>query len=264
MDSFFCDLADAIVRASKGRPVYYIPNAGNWGDALIREGTLCFFDKFGIRYVEVENYKKWRRRVFLKRLRRGVVIYGGGGGWCTLWHHSSMIVTDIPKYFKIMVMPSTYEQAYSISNTVFYRRDEYESKEFMPDAHFCHDMAFCIGRKFYTGNPGEGTGCFFREDAESSRLFNLPPGNVDLSLQGSHMSDVKPFFDAIDRFSVVHTDRLHVSIAASLLGKEVHLYPNSYFKNKSVYLSSLHGRYERVFFHEPPFSEEITASLDLN
>jgi exopolysaccharide biosynthesis predicted pyruvyltransferase EpsI len=46
------------------------------------------------------------------------------------------------------------------------------------------------------------------------------------------------------------TDRLHVAIASSLMGKEVHLYAGSYFKNKEVFLSTLKEYFPNVLFHD--------------
>jgi exopolysaccharide biosynthesis predicted pyruvyltransferase EpsI len=47
--------------------------------------------------------------------------------------------------------------------------------------------------------------------------------------------------DFLDRYRVVHTDRLHVAILAALLGKAVRLHDNSYGKNRVVYEQSLHA-----------------------
>ena len=44
---------------------------------------------------------------------------------------------------------------------------------------------------------------------------------------------------AIDQFASVRTDRLHVAIAAAMLGKTVELYDNSYYKNRAVFDFSL-------------------------
>jgi len=79
---------------------------------------------------------------------------------------------------------------------------------------------------------------------------SLVAKHSDISLKGSHLSSVYPFIDSIAKYGIIHTDRLHVAIAGCLLGLEVHLYPNSYFKNKAVYLSSIEGYYDNVFFHE--------------
>ena len=49
----------------------------------------------------------------------------------------------------------------------------------------------------------------------------------------------------LEEYKVVNTDRLHVAILASLLGKEVNFYPNSYTKNEAVYNYSLFNRYPK-------------------
>ncbi len=49
----------------------------------------------------------------------------------------------------------------------------------------------------------------------------------------------------LEEYKVVNTDRLHVAILASLLGKEVNFYPNSYYKNEAVYNYSLFNRYPK-------------------
>jgi len=46
--------------------------------------------------------------------------------------------------------------------------------------------------------------------------------------------------DFVDRYRIVHTDRLHVAILAALLGKAVRLHDNAYGKNRVVYAQSLH------------------------
>ena len=50
----------------------------------------------------------------------------------------------------------------------------------------------------------------------------------------------------INKYEVVSTNRLHVCIGAALLNKEVNLYPNSYYKNESIYLMSLKDKFPKV------------------
>lgn len=47
------------------------------------------------------------------------------------------------------------------------------------------------------------------------------------------------FLKIIAMHKTINTNRLHVAIAASMLGKNVKFYSNSYFKNKFVYEYSL-------------------------
>lgn len=249
MQDEFTTLKETLSTVRGRGPLYYFPNPGNWGDGLIRYGALKFLYDVNLNYRELTMSRRdWRLPVF----RRGTVIYGGGGGWCELWNHSLDYVTEFTQRFNVVVLPSTYESSYSIPNTTFFCRDMFESKQNMPDATFCHDMSFYIGEEFATRGKGSGKGYFFRSDAESANRIRIPSCNNDIGLKGNHLSEVSPFFDEIDRFAVVCTDRLHVAIAACLLKKEVHLYPGSYFKNRAVYLSSMKDHFEGVHFHEEP------------
>lgn len=228
-------------------PVYYLPNPGNFGDALIRHGTLRFFRDIKLDCKELSIRKKdW---VF-PLLTGGTVIYGGGGGWSQLWRHSEHYVNRLTRRFKVIVLPSSFEQAYSLPETVVFCRDTFESQQNMPEAIFCHDMAFYIGKEFFRSGKGSGVGYFFRTDQESANKIELPSDNNDISLKGNHLSDVTRFFDAVNQVSIVHTDRLHVSIAGCLLGKEVHLYPGSYFKSRAVYMSSMKAYFDNIHFHD--------------
>lgn len=233
-------------RCIPGR-TFYLPNPGNWGDGLIRHGALKFFRHYGIEAVEFPmNKKAWLGPL----VRGGTVIYGGGGAWCGMHTHSERVVRMLSRRFQVVVLPSTYDREFSIPRTSFFVRDQHESDGFMASAKFCHDMAFFIGDDFKTGETGQGEAYFFREDRESARRIPIPAGNVDLSQKGNHLTAVDGFFEAINRYRVIHTDRLHVCVAASLLGKEVHLHPGAYFKNRAIYESSLKPFFKNTQFHD--------------
>jgi len=258
MKKKFIDLGVVIKKKCRGRIVYYFPNPGNWGDGLIRHGTLKFFKEINLVFNEVSSLeeldylenKKNQKKYFRFFKRKSVVIYGGGGAWCELWNHSASYLSNLQDDYNIIVLPSSYETNYHMRNTIFYTRDKFNSHINMPHATFCHDMAFYIGNDFSNSQRGVGAGYFFRTDDESSGQINIPSENFDLSLEHEHLADISPFFEAINQFSVIYTDRLHVSIAAALLKKEVHLYPGSYFKNEAVYLSSLKDYFDNVTFHK--------------
>ncbi|HAI70461.1 MAG TPA: hypothetical protein DCM38_13620 [Gammaproteobacteria bacterium] len=239
-------LLENIIKHTCGNDkVYYLPNSGNWGDALIRYGTLKFLQSVGIQYTELTNYHDATKLAQAE----SVLIYGGGGGWSKAYNHSIGMLNNIHNNFRaIIVLPSTYEERYSLANTVFFSRDLHDSKVHMRDAPFCHDMAFYIDP--IPSVKKSTTGYFFRTDKGSSGNLEIPAENSDISLKGSHLSSVYPFIDSISQYGIIHTDRLHIAIAGCLLGQEVHLYPGSYFKNKAVYLSSIEGYYDNVFFHE--------------
>ncbi|MFT4176366.1 MAG: polysaccharide pyruvyl transferase family protein [Luteolibacter sp.] len=91
----------------------------------------------------------------------------------------------------------------------------------------------------------------FRTDLESTGKIQLQPGNLDLSTilmygvtdRESIWLAARHLADFIDAYQEVHTDRLHVSIIASLLGKGVFFHPNSYYKNEAVYRYSMQDRF---------------------
>jgi exopolysaccharide biosynthesis predicted pyruvyltransferase EpsI len=65
--------------------------------------------------------------------------------------------------------------------------------------------------------------------------------NVDISASGTHNSDPLLLLRFIDQFSEIATDRLHIAIAALLLGKQVLLAEGSHFKVRAIFNSSIKG-----------------------
>lgn len=241
----FDDLAETIQRLVDSQSVYYLANRGNFGDALIRTGTHQFFQDYGIEFDELsQSAFEWA----LPFMQGGTVLYGGGGAWCDLWEHSAKIVNVLRRRFQVIVLPSTYANSYHMPGVTFFRRDQFESRCAMPSSFFCHDMAFYLEPESRT--TYSDAGYFFRTDAESAGNISHPPINSDISSFGNHLSDIDEFLDVVGAYKIIHTDRLHVGIAGCLLGREVHLYPGSYFKNRAVFRSSMDGYYDNVHFEE--------------
>ena len=73
-------LLEGTIKAECGRgPVYYFANFGNWGDGLIRHGTLKFFQDINLNYKEIKLPEKAARRLpilvpfLVPFLKRGTV-----------------------------------------------------------------------------------------------------------------------------------------------------------------------------------------------
>lgn len=121
----------------------------------------------------------------------------------------------------------------------------------IPSAFLMLENLFFEFRSLFLRNIN--TGNFFRDDAESL-LKELPNNNADLSQiydYGTHSENVSLYtahrlISYINNFKKIRTDRLHVCIAAALLGKEVEFFPNSYFKCKAVYEYSLKDRFPNI------------------
>jgi len=86
----------------------------------------------------------------------------------------------------------------------------------------------------------------FRKDKESiiapeKRREIIESSDNPLVEDISKKGDLGDFISTVMDASLVHTDRLHVAIAAHILGKGATLYPNRYHKNRGVYEYSLSG-----------------------
>ncbi len=241
------------------RPLYYIPNRpGNWGDSLIRFATIAFLEDHKIRYKEMLpwNKKQW----LLPFIFGGTVIYGGGGGWCKKWNHSCKSVQKAARRFRVIVLPSSYEMTYEIPNTTFFRRDNLGSLATMPESLFCHDLAFYYQCRVSPSQKTKKLGFFFRTDNESSHAIALPRGNTDVSSEGNHMTPIDQFLAKTGIYEEIHTDRLHVAVAAAIQGVQVNLYEGSYFKNEAIFESSFKENYSNVIFHRDNSTVERLTS----
>lgn len=262
----------------------YYPNPGNAGDALIWYGTVCLLKKLGI------NYTPYHQGINLERSTIDVIMYGGGGNLVPYYRDCSNFLKEyIHTYKSLIVLPQSIQghhaliESLSPNVTLFCREQmSYDyCKSIMPfpeKALFASDLAFYadvtsfIEEKKESNNPPKVLYAF-RTDQEvndSRKLIPLPKANQDISLRCGSITEkssfesnyavVKRFLNTINAYDVVWTDRLHVGIGAFLLGKEVHLFDNSYGKNRAVYESSIQylDDLKRVFFHE---DWEIISSI---
>lgn len=103
-------------------------------------------------------------------------------------------------------------------------------------------------RQFFTAQC-ETLHCV-RTDGESTNMQS-PEDNVDLSAVFAYGMKTElaarcasyRFCKFIDRHQQVETNRLHVGIVASLLGKQLKMHPNSYFKNQAIFELSMQQRF---------------------
>lgn len=97
---------------------------------------------------------------------------------------------------------------------------------------------------------GRRAGWFLRKDQERNEAFisSLTPGScMDVSRYGGgdcrwhdyNMMGVYMLLYAVNAVDIVITDRLHVSIAAAMAGREVIMIDNSYGKISGVYAQSM-------------------------
>ena len=238
-------------------PVFYLSNSGNWGDGLIREATLRFLERMQLRVVELPVYLRTmhdRIRWASAISRRGTLLVQGSGAWSSVSSHLAGRVNKVSRWFRrVVVLPSSFEIRPARNNIICFSRDRFESMQTVPDATFCHDLAFSLG-PIDPVAPGEGEAWFMRGDAERHPLAPVHPDSVDLSVLGRNLwrADVAGLFQRLAQYAVIHTDRLHLAIGAMLLGRIVHLYPSRLFKIRAIYRSSIEPYFDNVTFHDLP------------
>ncbi len=145
------------------------------------------------------------------------------------------------------------------------------------------DLALSIDEEFlrpFREKAGQGTANCFRTDSESSGLHPVPGDNRDISSSwiGPLWFDkeftesvVRTLLSYLSAYEFVRTDRLHVAILGTLIGRKVFLYPNAYYKNRAVFEMSL-KKYPETYFinastdlrHSTSHSEYVRHLLDKN
>lgn len=248
----FRELARDILAFSGQRRVIEIVNTGNWGDALIHAGQDLFLRDLGLSPTKISIASLRRRGALvlsgLNRFFADRAIVTGNGAY-TKWYTRPKEFQWVTGFFdRTLMMPSSFPiyPSLDMTKTSIWRRDNLESAITLPNANFCHDMAFYLRPKPRVARQSKGV--FFRSDVEVGS-FPVPPMNRDISSEGTHLSDVETFFDLVGNFEVIFTNRLHVGIAAALLGREVHLFPSRTRKLESVFEASLEPFYPNVYFH---------------
>lgn len=256
MENCYESLAHSILVTSQGASIIYVPNGGNWGDAVIRESTLKFFQDFAIHYHELPFINIFWRTYIQSSIMKDyladkVLVFGGGGAWYPVYSSGYHFVLSFHRFFKhTVILPSTLMLSIDSSDITLYCRDQYESRQSCPQAIFCHDMAFYMKNKLGPISVADKqNGYFFRTDKESSGKMGLPIDNLDISLLGNEMTPIDPFINKINEYDNIYTDRLHVAIVACLLSKKVYFYKGKYFKNEVVFKSSMENHFKNIYFY---------------
>jgi exopolysaccharide biosynthesis predicted pyruvyltransferase EpsI len=239
------------------REVDFYRFPGNYGDSVIFHGTKTLLGglKISINLVELQS-----------EVKNPVLFVDGGGNFIDVYSDVYDFLTiKFKKYDKIIILPHTINglkateliQKFGTGVTIFSREKVSYSflKKIKTNAniYLWHDCAFYNDLSDY---PKIGSGVLnaFRIDVESI-YKDLPSDNEDISFNGWAMKPLDDFINKILPFEEVRTDRLHVAITASLLGKRVFMYSNSYYKNVAVYDYSLKNNQNTVFIY--PFIEKL-------
>ncbi len=247
----------------RNQHVFYFPNTGNGGDGFIAYATMWLLRAYRINFTCLGPNEI--------APKGNTVLFGGGGNlvegkYKTLY---DTIVANLDGNEGI-ILPHTikgYADLFDRTNVEIFLRDpvSYSAvKDNSTNSRQCvylaHDMTFYLPKDYFQAFWQRGDGVFycFRQDEERDTDLWVD-GNQDISLSwnGSWWTNerlcrasTESMAASLSPSSIVATDRLHVAILASFLGKRVYMTANNYYKNEAIYWHSLSRIFANTSFHK--------------
>jgi predicted HAD superfamily hydrolase/exopolysaccharide biosynthesis predicted pyruvyltransferase EpsI len=264
-----------------GEKVHFFPKPGNAGDGYITWCSFLLFDQYGI---DIASHK-------IDEIVKDSTVFIGGGG--NLIEDRYGEVRDLidklcPLNNRVVLLPQTISGNREIfrlthENLSVFCRDRVSYDHAIenganPKTTFLsHDLTLFMGTRPLEGIQKSRSEKdrieIFRTDGESASLHDLSPANFDASMawngdiwqaQSFCKQVTLSMAEYINPYNQVVTDRLHVSILAAQMGKEVTLLPNSYFKNEAVFAHSLSQMFPKMSFglpeHAKPLVEQSSSA----
>lgn len=266
-----------------GQSVFYIANPGNGGDALIAAGAFKAFSKYNITLEKIisdtDSFDPTNKVIFYAGGGNLIDEYTASANFFEKSHFLAK---------RLILLPHTIKGHEALlkkfkSNVLLFAREN-KSFEFLQslnlacDVAIDHDLALDLEPSYFSRYETDNTKKMyskifikklfgilspiselnaFRRDVEKTRK-KIPFDNLDVSQVVNYdpmMSNIKlineavaDIFSLISRFDTVNTNRLHIAIAAGLLGKKVNFFPNSYWKNEALYEYSIQHKFKLVKF----------------
>jgi exopolysaccharide biosynthesis predicted pyruvyltransferase EpsI len=243
----------------------YKANPGNAGDGVIAAATYDYLNANGFDYSPFSASEVYTPE-------RDVLLFGGGGNLIEGYYAEGrdFIKNNLEKFAKVIIFPSTvfgYTDFFkeNIKHLFVCCREKTSYDHLLKLGYIpgesvilTQDMAFYLDKGKYINNvrPTKSKASCYRTDSESLTKQQYE-NNHDISLtwNGDYWDNVdlarnstRSLISFLQEYRAVDTDRLHVAILGSLLGMEVNFYPNSYYKNESVYEHSLINYYPNTYF----------------
>ncbi|NLV12636.1 polysaccharide pyruvyl transferase family protein [Haloarcula argentinensis] len=198
----------------------------------------------------------------------------GGGNFSDLWGSSMATFKNITQTYPktpIIVGPQTYwfsetdftklvadckqeihlfcREAYSYALLTNHDVPENISIHKSPDTAFYLDKGSLlkyVNKDSVSEPAGEYDLIAFRNDRESvvsqteiRKLEASADNTISKDISDKYSTSFPEFISTVEYANTVYTDRLHVSVLSTILGTNVELYENSYYKNRGVYKYSM-------------------------
>jgi exopolysaccharide biosynthesis predicted pyruvyltransferase EpsI len=228
----------------RGKTVHVLINPGNAGDGLIHLAGRELLSGLGI-----------RSREFLypaPATGDTLLIHGCGGFGGVSAHRVEQSRFYFDRFKDVVILPSSFDPARPAvldflatlpeHVTVFCREKISYDLALQCAAHpeklfLSEDVAFLYDYGKWVRRRGKGTLVCFRTDSDSAQE-SRPSCSIDISKYGDK-HDAWPLLFCVSLFEEVHTDRMHVGIAAAMMNKQTYYYDNNYHKIRATYAHSM-------------------------
>jgi exopolysaccharide biosynthesis predicted pyruvyltransferase EpsI len=214
----------------------FVVTHGNTGDHLLQEASRQLFQDFGIVYRSVNTRET--PNAFVPEVCEWAdeFVVCGGGNMGEKYRSPRKVREKIRSYHKpVTILPQTFTNSredYPYKK-VWVR--ERKSLEFREDAELAPDLALGYSLSMNIPEPCEEIGLFVRTDLEQTASYQL----LSLGDPATMCTSLEEYFSLASRYQKICTNRLHFAIVGLILGREVVLLPNSYFKNRELWLAWL-------------------------
>ena len=228
---------ESVFSRFSGKKIGFIQMDGNVGDQLINLATTKLFIRFQINYSLVSELEL-KEPTSLSQYDELVISGGGNMGSkypiCQEQRKfalkSGLPITILPQSFTDSHEDiSGFKRVYVRENASFKLCKKYDNVVYAPD------LALGLSDQYIMQPTLFSQGLFLREDMESTFM------DTSQSIADPAKFLVTPwqYLSFASMFEEIITDRLHFAIAGLIMGRKVTLLPNSYFKNESMFITSL-------------------------
>ncbi len=214
----------------------------------------------------------WTMRAYRSSSPATVILIGGGGNVNDLYGHGirllKVAIEQNPKnviiiapqtyWFDSTDFPNIFQSAKQEIHLFCREKNSYSLLSSMKlpsnvNIHLSQDHALYLSREDLIPFVKRSVDCSYdllclRTDQESAVSKTAVINKIKRSVHTRNKLiagdiptsvDFESFVEYVEGAQNVYTDRLHVAILATILGKKTVLFPNSYFKNKAVFEYSL-------------------------
>jgi len=222
--------------------------------------------------IDTKIYRVLNRKIMKKNHQYEIILINGGGNINEIYHFGLRLLEDVIKNYQdkiLIIAPQTFwfnkihfpNFFENIKNEVhLFCREKYSYKLLKSmifpknvKLYLSHDTSLYLSKDDFNPRLSSTDLLCLRTDIESAIIFNY--NNLRKVEKKIIIEDIcrhlkfEDFLDRIETSRRVYTDRLHVAILSTILGKDTTLFTNSYYKNKGVYEYSL-SKYPNIKFIE--------------